>query len=163
MYLPANANGDEREWQDGKITWIRHDTYTTKAEAIAAASELQEKGHKTEIEWINRKWKHEDNYWRNTRNYVVYKDKKMGTEQKQEEEPAETAREEEIIEVEVEERPSAMVDPIGFLGGIVVKVKHDNGEEPKASDVPRTTGVPDSPQSPQPATVHHGEEEGRRD
>ena len=76
-YLEAKQAGEELEWADGNITWVRHDTYMTKAEADKAAGTLKEQGYQTDVDWISRKWKQTDAYWKGTKNYVVYRSKEQ--------------------------------------------------------------------------------------
>lgn len=161
-YLTAKLVGEEREWEDGKITWVRHDTYTTKDEANKVAEELRGQGYGTEVEWINAYWKRDDPYWKGSKNYVVYKTKAATTN---ETEPPVTTKNPNVMEVKVEDKPRAMVDPVAFLGSMVVREKkEDDGAREKLEDnnVPRQEGQTISTPEPPEPQVHNGEEEGRR-
>ena len=156
VYITAKEHEGEREWEDSGVTWVRHGTYTTKNEADGVAKELKAQGYRTEVEWINQKWKYTDEYWKGAKNYVVYKSK----------EPTETpgTREEEkgVVVIPVEDKLSPVWDPIAFLGSILVKEKsHDNREKQAGDKLPRQERPPASPQEPKREALHNGEEEGR--
>jgi hypothetical protein len=69
-----NLPDGTREWLEDGMVWVREGTYDHKSEADNIASELQVQGYKTDVCWVRKGWR-TDPYWKDAKNYVVYRTK----------------------------------------------------------------------------------------